>query len=167
MPWNGLKSPGEPAGREDANVGHNYVTYQAVYAGLQLLYSDWQMPNDLLPGGIKAIQSFYDDLSRKYGYAVGVPESAYSSLANYIYNQVSTDAAVGVAQLYVKACPESSYAHYLLGRFHHLSGSLREAKEDYETAIRQEKATPKPDPERLVTYTINLEKVEEQIKERR
>ena len=152
---------------EIPNVGHNYVTYQALYAGLQLLYSDWQMPNDLLSGGIKAIQSFYDDLSRKYGYAVGVPESAYSSLANYVYNQVSTDAAVGVAQLYVKACPESSYAHYLLGRFHHLNGALAEAKKDYETAIRLENAEPRPDSERLVTYTVNLNKVNDQIKNKR
>jgi predicted alpha/beta superfamily hydrolase len=152
---------------EIPNVNHNYVTYQALYEGLQLLYSDWQLPSDLLQGGIQAVQSFYDELSRKYAYVVEVPESAYSNLAYYVYNQVSTDAAVGVAQLYVKAYPESSFAHFLLGRFHHLNGALAEAKEDYETAIRLENAQPNPDSERRVTYTINLKKVDEQIKQKR
>jgi len=41
-----------------------------------------------------------------------VPESAYFNLANYIHNQVSTEAAVDIAKLYVDAYPESSFAHY-------------------------------------------------------
>jgi hypothetical protein len=44
---------------------------------------------------------------------------------------------------------------------------LREAREDYETAIRLEKTAPNPDSERLITYTINLKKVEEQIQQKR
>jgi predicted alpha/beta superfamily hydrolase len=152
---------------EIPNEGHNYVPYKALYEELQLLYSDWQMPNDLFQGGLKAVKSFYDDLSRKYGYAVDVPESAYSGLATYVYNQVSTEAAVGVAQLYVQAYPESSLAYFLLGRFHHLSGAFEEAKKDYEKAVRLENETPNPDSERLVTYGINLKKVEEEIRKQR
>jgi predicted alpha/beta superfamily hydrolase len=146
---------------------HNYVTYKALYEGLKMLYSDWQMPGDLLGGGLEAVRKFYARLSKEYGYDIAVPEAAYSNLAYYVYNQVSTEAAVEIAQLYVDAYPESSFAYFLLGRFNHLSGAFKEAKKYYEKAIDLENKTLKPDSERIVTYTINLKKVEEEIARKR
>ena len=148
---------------EIPNEGHSYVLYKALYEGLQLLYSDWQMPNSLLGEGIEAIRAFYKKLSKKYGYVIEVPEAAYSNLVNYVYNQVSTEAAVKTAKLYVKAYPESSYAYYRLGLFSYLLGKLEEAKENLQKAIKLEKNTSNPDSERMVTYGINLKKVEEDI----
>ena len=146
--------------------GHNYVPYKALYEGLRSIYSDWQMPNDLLGGGIQSIKSFYKELSNEYGYAIDVPESAYSNLANYVYNQVSTSAAVEISRLYVDAYPESSFARYRLGRFYHLSGDLISAKKCYQKAIELENKTPTPDPERMVMYTISLQKVEKEINQK-
>ncbi len=151
---------------EIPNEGHNYVTYKALYEGLQLLYSDWQMPGDLLEGGIEAINKFYKNLSKEYGYTIDVPEVAYSNLAYYVYNQVSTKAAIGVAKQYVDAFPESSFAYFLLGRFNYLYGNLEEAKKYYEIAIDLENKTLNPDSERIVTYTINLQKVEKKIEKK-
>ena len=118
------------------------------------------MPNDLLKGGLGAIKTFYEKLSKEYGYVIEVPEAAYSNLVNYVYNQVSTEAAVETAKLYVKAYPESSYAYYRLGLFSYLSGKLEAAKENLQKALNLENKTPNPDSERIVTYTINLHKVE-------
>ena len=67
------------------------------------------------------------------------------------------------AKLYVKAYPESSYAYYRLGLFSYLLGKLEEAKENLQKAIKLEKNTSNPDSERMVTYGINLKKVEEDI----
>ena len=145
---------------EIPNEGHSYGPYKALYEGLKLIYSDWQMPNDLLEGGIAAIKTFYKKLSKEYGYVIDVPEAAYSNLVNYVYNQVSTEAAVETAKLYVKAYPESSYAYYRLGLFSYLSGKLEAAKENLQKALNLENKTPNPDSERIVTYTINLHKVE-------
>jgi predicted alpha/beta superfamily hydrolase len=148
---------------EIPNEVHNYVFYKALYEGLKLLYSDWQLPADSLKNGIKAIDSFYRELSRKYGYTIDVPESAYSNLANYVYNQVSSEAAIEICKLYVKAYPQSSFAYYRLGRFNHLMGRLKDAKLNYQKAIQLEKNTSNPDSERMVTYEINLKKVEKDI----
>jgi predicted alpha/beta superfamily hydrolase len=145
---------------EIPNEVHNYGPYKALYEGLKLIYSDWQMPNDLLKGGLGAIKTFYEKLSKEYGYVIEVPEAAYSNIVNYVYNQVSTEAAVETAKLYVKAYPESSYAYYRLGLFSYLSGKLEAAKENLQKALNLENKTPNPDSERIVTYTINLHKVE-------
>jgi predicted alpha/beta superfamily hydrolase len=151
---------------EIPNEGHNYGPYKALYEGLQLIYSDWQMPGDILPNGLKAIKVFYKKLSEKYGYTIDIPEAAYSNLVNYVYNQVSTEAAVKTAKLYVQAYPESSFAYYRLGLFSFLFGNMEEAKESLQKALELENKTSNPNSERIVTYTINLNKVEKSMAEK-
>jgi predicted alpha/beta superfamily hydrolase len=143
---------------------HNYVSYKALYEGLKSIYSDWQMPGGLLQKGMAGIESFYRGLSAKYGYPIPVPESAYSQLANYVYNQVSTEAAIDVSKQYVDAYPQSSYAYYRLGRFNHLKGDFDAARKCYEKAIELESKTSRPDSERLIMYRINLDNVKREIK---
>jgi predicted alpha/beta superfamily hydrolase len=144
--------------------GHNYVSYKALYEGLKSIYSDWQMPSGVLKKGMAGIESFYRNLSTKYGYTIPVPESAYSQLANYVYNQVSTEAAIDVSKQYVDAYPQSSYAYYRLGRFNHLKGDFDAARKCYEKAIELESKTSRPDSERLIMYRINLDNVKREIK---
>ena len=144
--------------------GHNYVSYKALYEGLKSIYSDWQMPGGLVEKGMGGIESFYKNLSTKYGYAIPIPESAYSQLANYVYNQVSTEAAIGIAKRYVDAYPKSSYAYYRLGRVNHLKGNLEVARKCYEKAIELENKSGHPDSERLLMYRINLENAEKGTK---
>ena len=145
---------------EIPDESHSYVYYKAIYEGLQLLYSDWQMPKELLEDGIEAIKTFYSNLSQKYGYKIDVPEAAYSNLANYTYNQVSTEAAIDIAKLYVNAFPNSSYAYFRLGIFNQLASNYKIAKECYQKALELENKTLNPDSERIVMYKINLQKVE-------
>ena len=148
---------------EIPDESHSYVYYKAIYEGLKLLFSDWQMPNELLGGGIEAMQSFYSKLSEEYGYEITVPEAAYSNLANYVYNQVSTEAAIKIAKLYVNAFPKSSYAQFRLGRFNHLAGNLKIAKACYQKALELENKNANPDSERIVTYTINLKNADKEL----
>jgi len=150
---------------EIPDEGHNYVPYKAIFEGLKSVYSDWMMPGAVLQDGLEAIKTFYKNLSKKYGYPIDVPESAYFNLANYVYNQISTEAAVNISKLYVEAYPESSFAHYRLGRFYHLMGELESAIKCYRKAIDLEMETPNPDSERLVTYKINLENAEQKLKQ--
>ncbi len=150
---------------EIPDEGHNYVPYKAIYEGLKSAYSDWTMPAEVLQDGMEGIKTFYNNLSEKYGYPIDVPESAYFNLANYVYNQVSTEAAVNISKLYVEAYPDSSFANYRLGRFYQLMGELELAIKCYQKAIDLEMKTPDPDSERLVTYRINLENVQQELKQ--
>ena len=88
-------------------------------------------------------------------------------MVNYVYNQVSTEAAVETAKLYVNAYPKSSYAYYRLGLFSYLFGKLETAKENLQKALDLENKTLNPDSERIVTYTINLQKVEKAIEKKK
>jgi tetratricopeptide (TPR) repeat protein len=140
--------------------GHNYVPYKALYEGLKAIYSDWMMPGEVLQDSLEAVKLFYTHLSKECGYPIDIPESAYFNLANYVYNQVSTAEAVKISKLYVEAYPESSFAHFRLGRFYHLMGELDSAIKCYRKAIALEMGTPNPDSERLVTYRVNLQNAE-------
>ncbi len=144
--------------------GHSYVPYKAIYEGLKSLYSDWTMPGEVLQDGLAGVQSFYRNLSQKYGYTIDVPESAYFNLANYIYSQGSAEEAVKISKLCIEVYPESPFAHFGLGRLHQLMGEMESAAECYRKAIAHEMAAPDPDSERLVMYRINLDKAEKKTK---
>ena len=152
---------------EIPDEGHSYVPYKAFYEGLSSLYSDWLMPNEVLNQGLHAIESFYKNLSKKYGYEVDIPESAYLGLASNVFGQGEQKKALEIANLCAQKYPESSYAHYRLGRLHHQSGDFVSAKSSYLKALELEKATSNPDSERIITYTINLQDVEKEISKKR
>jgi hypothetical protein len=82
--------------------GHNYVPYKAIYEGLISLFSDWVVPNGSLEKGFPDVEEYYQNLSREYGYAIKIPAAAFSKLMDYVFNQVSTNAAMEIAQQYVR-----------------------------------------------------------------
>ena len=148
---------------EIPDEGHSYVPYKAFFDGLSSLYSDWMMPVEVLSEGLQAIESFYKNLSQKYGYEVNIPESAYLGLANTLFSQGERKKALETAKLCTQKYPESSYAHYRLGRLHHQIGDFVSARSSYLQALELEKVTSDPDSERIIMYTINLQDVEKEI----
>jgi predicted alpha/beta superfamily hydrolase len=145
---------------EILNENHNLVPYKALYEGLLSLYSDWMMPGDVVTKGFQAIKSFYDALSEKYGYSVDIPESAYTQLANYLFNQGEEKECIELAERYVKHYPESSYARFFLGFWYEQTGEMECAKRCYKEALEIENAYPEPDSEKIVLYTTRLKDIE-------
>ncbi len=136
---------------------HRYVPYKALFEGLRGLYSEWVMPDEVLAGGLDAVEKFYDDLSVRWGYQVEIPESAYLRLSSTVNDAPS---AVQIATLATQRYPTSSWAQYRLGRLHHRLGDLELALDSYRRALALERAYDAPDSERLLAIESRLAELE-------
>ena len=142
---------------------HSYVPYKAFYVGLQSVFSDWVMPNEVLDQGWAGIKTFFEDQSAKYGYQIDIPESAYFRLASRYYNAGDRSKAVEIAKIYVERFPQSSYAHYYLGIRAKQNGDLEMAKQNFQEAMGLEAGLPDPDRERILNCQILLKDIEEAL----
>ncbi len=151
---------------EIPDEGHSFVPYKAIYEGLISIYSDWRMPNEIINEGFHAVKSFYKNLSKKYGYDIQITEWAYMSLINTLNRDNKSTEALEIAKQYFLDYPKSSWTQLYLGRVYERLNDYESAKHYYQKAIEFEKSKPEPDSERIITFTINLNDIEEKIKQR-
>jgi predicted alpha/beta superfamily hydrolase len=144
--------------------GHSYVPIKAYYEGLLAIFDDWVMPNEIMDDGFEGIYSFYKKQSKKYGYEIDIPESAYFRLASKYFNEGDKKKALEIAKGYVNKFPESSYAHYYLGLRAKAVGELHLAKKSFLKAIEIEESSLEPYAERIIVSNILFQDVEREIK---
>lgn len=125
---------------------HNHVPYKAYFDGLGSLYSDWVVPRDVLQGGLLAVQRFFQDLSRRWGYEVEVPLSVYRVLSATLPDIAP---ALQAARLGVERYPHSSLAYLSLGRLQQMAGDTSGAVASLQAALQSEMQRPVPQSERL------------------
>ncbi len=140
---------------------HSYVPIKAIYEGLKILYQDWVMPAGVAKKGLGAIKAFYNDLSKKYGYQVIIPESAYTQLIGSV---ATNEEALKMALLYKEKYPNSSYAHFILGIRYERLINLPAAERYLLKAIELENNTEEPDSERLLVYNLGLKRIKKEHK---
>jgi len=140
---------------------HAYVPLKAIYEGLKILYQDWVMPAAVAKKGLGAIKAFYNDLSKKYGYQVIIPESAYTQLIGSVATHKE---ALKMALLYAEKYPNSSYAHFILGFRYERLGNLKVAERCLLKAIELENNRDEPDSERLLSYNLRLKSIKKKQK---
>ena len=85
--------------------GHYYVPYKAIYEGLKTLYLDWILPANEVNKGTGAVERFYENLSKKYGYKIELPESSYYRLTWLLHQQGKVEAAIKTAIKCLKRFP--------------------------------------------------------------
>jgi predicted alpha/beta superfamily hydrolase len=142
---------------------HSYVPYKAYYQGLLALFADWVMPNEIMNDGFNGIRSFYKKQSKKYGFEIAIPESAYFRLASKFFNEGDKKKAFEIAKEYVNRFPGSSYAHYYLGMRAKAVGELRLAKRSFLKAIDIEESSLEPYSERIIMSNIFLQDIEKEL----
>jgi predicted alpha/beta superfamily hydrolase len=147
--------------------GHSYVPYKAYYQGLLALFADWMMPNEIMNDGFEGIHLFYQEQSKKYGFKIDIPESAYFRLASKYYNEGDRKKAFEIAKEYVNKFPESSYAHYYLGMRANAVGERRLAKKSFLKAIEIEESSLEPYSERIVWSNFFLQEIEKELESKR
>jgi predicted alpha/beta superfamily hydrolase len=152
---------------EIPDEGHRYVPYKALFDGLRALYSDWVLPGQVLEGGLDAVVTFYAELSARWGYQVGVPESAYHRLVGALNGQGDQAGAMAIARLAVERYPQSSWAHYRLGALLHRAGELQAAWESCTRALQLERSHREPDSERPLAIKLRLRDLEREMEVQR
>jgi predicted alpha/beta superfamily hydrolase len=143
---------------------HNFGPYKAIYEGLRVLYSDDIIPEEILDKGLDAVNSFYEKLSKKYGYTVPIPESTYSQLASRMNKQGKGSQALEIAEAYVKEYPESSYAHYYVGTRYLKEQLLDLAEKQIRKALEIELSQFVPDSEKIFIYNLRMQELTDKMR---
>ena len=91
---------------------------------------------------------------------------AYMNLINHLNRKQKFNEALKIAKHYIRDYPKSSWTQLFLGRVYERLNDYDSAKNYYQKAIEFEKSNPEPDSERIVTFTIILNDLEEEIKKK-
>jgi predicted alpha/beta superfamily hydrolase len=145
---------------EIEGAGHNQSLPLAYYRAIRALYSDWLAPDEVIEAGRARIGEYYQELSKRYGYAVAVPEPVLMSLGISHLQADRTEEARAVFEEITRLYAESSYGHYLLGRTWQKSGDAAAAREEYLRAIEIESRQQPPDHLEMRNFRFRLAEVE-------
>jgi len=105
----------------------DHVPYTGLYDGLNFIFPNWDFPRDLYEKeGISALENYYGKLSKKYGFAVKIPEEVMTDIGfKQLTRKKDWKSALEVFELLVKHYPNSFRAHYLLGAAYQ-EGNMKE-----------------------------------------
>ena len=145
---------------EIEGAGHNQSLPLAYYRAIRALYSDWLAPDEIIEAGRGRIEEYYQELSKRYGYAVAVPEPVLMSLGIGHLQADRIEQARAVFEEITRQYAESSYGHYLLGRTWQKSGNPAAAREEYLRAIQVESRQQPPEHLEMRNYRFRLAEVE-------
>jgi len=141
-------------------AGHNQSLPLAYYRAVRALYSDWMAPDEVIEAGRGRIEQYYQELSKRYGYAVSVPEPVLVSLGiGHLQAERMAEARAAFEEV-TKLYAESSYGHYLLGRAWQKSGDPGAARDEFLQAIQIESSQQPPDGLDMRVFRSHLAEVE-------
>ena len=144
---------------------HSFVPYKAFYEGLASLFSDYRMPFERINEGYNSVKEYFNELSKKYGYEIKISEWAYMNLITDLNEKGKHKEAMEIAYLYQVNYPQSTWAILFIGRLFEYMGNYEKAKKNYEQSIKIEKLKPEPDSERIISFTIRLNLLNEKLLE--
>jgi predicted alpha/beta superfamily hydrolase len=92
------------------------------------LYVNWQMPREMYDKGVDAIEEFFAQKSKDFGYQILPSENGLVGMGYYqLFQQKSADEAVKLFELGVKNYPHSSNVYDSLAEGYQGQGKLDEA----------------------------------------
>uniref|UniRef100_UPI003216A4D9 alpha/beta hydrolase-fold protein n=1 Tax=uncultured Draconibacterium sp. TaxID=1573823 RepID=UPI003216A4D9 len=138
--------------------GENHATtpYLTLYNGLRFIFSDWNVPRDLIEKDLTVIDEHFNKLSKKYGVEVSTPENIINALGYRELQGGDLDAAIHIFKENVKRYPKSANVYDSLGEAYENNKQIDLARKSYEKACKLGAATVNPN---LVVYLKNLERV--------
>lgn len=117
---------------------HGSVVLRSHYAGLRKVYGGWQMPRDpatgAVAGGLKGAEEHYAQLSKKFGYAIPVPEGLINQIGYQYLGSGNNDEAIATFKRNIELYPGSANVYDSLGEAYEKTGHIDLATPLYEKA---------------------------------
>jgi tetratricopeptide (TPR) repeat protein len=139
---------------------HGSVPHLSIYKGLESIFDDWKLSKDEFNAGIAAIDKHYQQISKKYGYEVVVPELTINALGYSYLNGKDINEAIRVFKENVKRHPNSANVYDSLGEAYETDGQLAEAEKNYTKAVELSRKNSHPN---LSIYEKNLERIQQKL----
>lgn len=136
---------------------HGSLTLKTLYAGLEKLYSGWNLPAAKARKGPAAIEAHFASLSRAFGYEILPPEGVVNRAGYGLLLQEKDAArAVEVFRLNLRLYPHSANVHDSLGEGLEGAGLREEAAAEYAKAVELGEAAGDPN---LKIYQEHLDRM--------
>jgi len=145
---------------------HGSVVMRSHYAGLRKIYDGWLMPRDpatgTIAGGLKAADEHYQKLSKRFGYAIDVPENLINQIGYQLLFAGKTDEAIAAFKTNIDRYPVSANVYDSLAEAYEKTGNIEMARPLYEKA--QALGQQNNDPNTAI-YKANFERANEKTRE--
>jgi predicted alpha/beta superfamily hydrolase len=145
---------------------HGSIVMRSHYQGLRKVFAGWQLPraaNGMIAGGLAAAEKHYQDLSRRVGYQVPVPEAVVNLIGYHLLlEERKIDEAIEVFKVNALRHPDSANVHDSLGEAYEAAGKLDLARAGYQKAIAVGAAKGDPN---LAAFKDHLAKLEARVAE--
>ena len=142
------------------NENHGTVPLKSLYDGLEFLFNDLAITEEIAAKGIDAIKSYYAKLTDRYGFEVK-PDEGVLNILGYQYLQAKNfDPALAFFQYSVELYPNSANVYDSLGEAYETVGKLDLALENYSKAVNLGQTGKHPF---LNVFEENMNRVKKQV----
>jgi tetratricopeptide (TPR) repeat protein len=135
---------------------HTTTPYFTVFSGLRFIFSDWQLPPEMLQADLKDIDGHYVMVSLKYGVEVVTPELVINALGYRKLQAEDYKKAIAAFKKNVERYPGSANVYDSLGEAYENNGEPEKAAKSYKKAVS---LGEKNGDANLPVYKTNLERV--------
>lgn len=118
---------------------HQSTIYPSIYQGLTTLFKDINFKIEEEHGKyatVADIQSYYNSLSKRYGFTIMIPEIVFSDLSDAQFLHQRNSQAIDTLKAFITSYPESSFAYSSLGRGYMSTKQFSLAKHNFEQALK-------------------------------
>jgi predicted alpha/beta superfamily hydrolase len=138
---------------------HGSIPVISLLKGLKYIYSDFQLSMETATQGLEAILDHYSLVKSRYDYTVDISEPTFNIIGYRLLQNREIDKAINVFEHNVKLYPESANVYDSLAEALEQTGRIKEAAENYKTAITIGKKINDPN---LAIFEKNLARVQQE-----
>jgi len=106
---------------------HSSLVHNSLYEGFKFIYSSWKLPDAAYSRDIETVKKHYENLSKKYGYAVKIPENVLNRLGNTLLRQKSYEKAIKALEYRLTHYSENANTYQGLGEAYSSTGEKEQA----------------------------------------
>lgn len=121
--------------RRFEGVDHQAMPVKAFAYGLEYVFHDWPLPQELVGQGLAAVVEHYELLSRRYMQKISPPESTVNRLGYNALNRGAIAEALEIFRLNVELYPLSANVHDSMGEACLKAGDGKCALSHYRKAL--------------------------------
>ncbi len=114
---------------------HASVTHRSIYAGLECLYSDWRLSQELIDRELESLEKHFEELSEWFGYRIPIPARVYNLFGYNLIEKQKIPEAIEIFDRCIGIHPEYWYAYSNLGYCYMLQGKRELAIKNLERAL--------------------------------
>lgn len=115
------------------NEGH--VPVATLNDALLTLFADYRIPENIKAQGLAAVDKYYSDLTRKFGFELAASEETLFNMAYRLKQSKQSSRAIRIFRVIQERYPMSWRGHFFLGETYQEVGNLEEAVRCFEKTL--------------------------------